>query len=54
MQTRAWRLCPLSYFLPLPPCSTQVRLLQSLDHPNIIRYMESFLNDDELVIVFEW
>lgn len=54
MQKRAWHLFPHSYLFPVPPCSSQVRLLQSLDHPNIIRYMESFLDDDELVIVFEW
>ncbi|KAJ8601738.1 hypothetical protein CTAYLR_006751 [Chrysophaeum taylorii] len=35
-------------------CLKEVRLLESLEHPNIIRYLDSLLEGDELVIAFEW
>jgi serine/threonine protein kinase len=31
-----------------------VQLLQSLRHPHIIEMLDSFIEDNELIIVFEW
>lgn len=35
-------------------CLKEVGLLRSLEHENVVRHLDSFLQDDELYIVLEW
>lgn len=35
-------------------CLKEVRLLESLKHPNIIRYMDSFIEENDMIIIVEW
>lgn len=35
-------------------CLKEVRLLQSLEHPNIVRYLDSLVEENDLLIAFEW
>lgn len=35
-------------------CLREVKLLQSVNHPNIIRYIDSFLENNDLVILLEF
>jgi len=35
-------------------CLKEVRLLEKLQHPSIIKYFEAFIEEEELIIVCEW
>merc|ERR1719399_1337865 len=35
-------------------CLKEVRLLQSLDHPNIVKLKDSIIDNNELLIIVEW
>ena len=35
-------------------CMKEVKLLKSVDHANIIKYMDSFITNNELLIIVEW
>jgi serine/threonine protein kinase len=35
-------------------CLQEVVLLQQLTHPNIIQMLDAFIDENQLIIVFEW
>ncbi len=35
-------------------CLKEIGLVQSLEHPNIIRYIDAFIENNELMLIFEY
>jgi len=35
-------------------CLKEIKLVQSLDHENIIRYLDGFIEEKQLILVFEY
>eukprot|EP00955_Chlamydomonas_euryale_P033549 347947-Chlamydomonas_euryale.AAC.8 len=35
-------------------CLQEVKLLSKLSHPNIIQMLDAFIDDNQLIIIFEW
>jgi serine/threonine protein kinase len=35
-------------------CLKEIRLVQSLSHPNVIQYIDAFIENNELLLVFEY
>jgi len=44
----------LSLVLRREKCLKEIDLVQSLHHPHIIEYLESFIEEDQLHLVFEY